>query len=48
LATPWKALKVKDRPEVHPHGVLTDDLVSVLLGRSHTWTFTAQRKCKRC
>ena len=26
-----KALKVKDRPEVHPHGVLTDEQVSVLL-----------------
>ena len=31
LPTPWAALKVKDRPEVHPHGVLTDDQVSVLL-----------------
>ena len=31
-ANPWKALKVKDRPEVHPHAVLTDDQVSVLLG----------------
>jgi len=30
-ANPWAALKVKDRPEVHPHGVLTDDQVSVLL-----------------
>ncbi|MDB4091626.1 integrase [bacterium] len=30
-ANPWEALKVKDRPEVHPHGVLTDDQVSVLL-----------------
>ena len=29
---PWEALKVKDRPEVHPHGVLTDEQVSVLLG----------------
>ena len=28
---PWEALKVKDRPEVHPHGMLTDDQVSVLL-----------------
>jgi len=28
---PWEALKVKDRPEVHPHGVLTDEQVSVLL-----------------
>ena len=28
---PWEALKVKDRPEVHPHGVLTDAQVSVLL-----------------
>ena len=24
-ANPWAALKVKDRPEVHPHGVLTED-----------------------
>ena len=24
-ANPWEALKVKDRPEVHPHGMLTDD-----------------------
>ena len=23
-ANPWGALKVKDRPEVHPHGMLTD------------------------
>ena len=30
-ANPWEALKVKDRPEVHPHRVLTDDQVSVLL-----------------
>ena len=30
-ANPWEALKVKDRPEVYPHGVLTDDQVSVLL-----------------
>ena len=30
-ANPWEALKVKDWPEVHPHGVLTDDQVSVLL-----------------
>ena len=28
---PWEALKVKDRPDVHPHGVLTDKQVSVLL-----------------
>jgi integrase len=28
---PWGALKVKDRPDVHPHGVLTDKQVSVLL-----------------
>ena len=28
---PWEALKVKDRPEVNPHGVLTDEQVSVLL-----------------
>ena len=30
-ANPWEALKVKDRPEVHSHGVLVDDQVSVLL-----------------
>ena len=30
-ANPWEALKVKDRPDVHPHGVLTDDQVSILL-----------------
>jgi integrase len=30
-ANPWEALKVKDRPDVHPHGVLTDKQVSVLL-----------------
>jgi integrase len=30
-ANPWEAIKVKDRPDVHPHGVLTDDQVSVLL-----------------
>ena len=28
---PWGALKVKDRPEVHPHGMLSDEQVSVLL-----------------
>ena len=26
-ANPWAALKVKDRPEVHPHGVLKDEQV---------------------
>ena len=31
-ANAWESLKVKDRPEVHPHGVLTDEQVSVLLG----------------
>ena len=30
-ANPWKALKVKDRPEVHPHGMLSDEQVSILL-----------------
>ncbi|WP_223296107.1 tyrosine-type recombinase/integrase [Thalassobium sp. R2A62] len=30
-ANPWEALKVKGRPEVHPHGVLTDEQVSLLL-----------------
>jgi integrase len=29
-ANPWEALKIKDRPEVHPHGVMTDEQVSVL------------------
>ena len=32
-ANPWEALKVKDRPEVHPHGVLTDDQVAILLSQ---------------
>jgi integrase len=31
-ANPWEALKVKDRPEGHLHGGLTDGQVSVLLG----------------
>ena len=31
-ANPWEALKVKDRPEVHPHGVLTDDTGQCLVG----------------
>ena len=31
-ANPWEALKVKDKPEVHPHGMLSDEQVSVLLG----------------
>ena len=30
-ANPWEALKVKEKPEVHPHGMLTDGQVSVLL-----------------
>ena len=30
-ANPWGALKVKDRPEVHPHGMLTDAQVNILL-----------------
>jgi integrase len=30
-SNPWEALKVKDRPEVHPHGMLTDAQVSLLL-----------------
>ncbi len=29
-ANPWEALKVKDRPDVHPHVVLTDHQVTVL------------------
>ena len=28
---PWAALKVKDRPEVHPHGMLSDAQVRILL-----------------
>ena len=28
---PWRALKVKDRPEVHPHGMLSDAQVRILL-----------------
>ena len=31
IANPWEALKVKDRPEVRPHGVLTDEQVGILL-----------------
>ncbi|MEM5469460.1 MAG: DUF6538 domain-containing protein [Sulfitobacter sp.] len=30
-SNPWGALKVKDRPEVQPHGMLTDAQVSILL-----------------
>ena len=30
-ANPWGALKVKDRPEVHPHGMLSDEQVRILL-----------------
>ena len=30
-ANPWEALKVKDRPEVHPHGMLSDTQVCILL-----------------
>ena len=33
-ANPWEALRVKDRPEVQPHGMLTDGQVSVLLAAS--------------
>ena len=29
---PWEALKVRERPEVNPHGVLTDEQVNILLG----------------
>ena len=28
---PWEALKVKDKPEVHPHGMLSDEQVGILL-----------------
>ena len=31
-ANPWEALKVKDRPEVHPHGVLSDAAGQRLVG----------------
>ncbi|MDC1303690.1 integrase [Ascidiaceihabitans sp.] len=30
-ANPWEALKVKDRPDVHPHGMLNDAQVHILL-----------------
>jgi integrase len=30
-ANPWEALKVKDRPDVHPHSVLSDEQVGILL-----------------
>jgi integrase len=30
-SNPWEALKVKDRPEVHPHGMLSDVQVNILL-----------------
>ncbi len=29
-SNPWEALKVKDRPEVHPHGVLSDEQVGIV------------------
>ena len=35
-SNPWEALKVKDRPDVRPHGVLTDKQVSVLLATKDT------------
>ena len=28
---PWQALKVKDRPEIHPHGMLSDEQVRILM-----------------
>jgi len=30
-ANPWEALRVKDKPEVQPHGMLSDAQVSILL-----------------
>ena len=30
-ANPWEALKVKDKPELHPHGMLSDEQVGILL-----------------
>ena len=35
-ANPWEALKVKDRPEVHPHGMLTGCAGQHLVGRLRT------------
>ena len=32
-ANPWEALKVKDRPEVHPHEMLTDKQVNPARGQ---------------
>ena len=40
-ANPWEALKVKDRPEVHPHGMLSDDQVSILLSAKDRVLHTA-------
>ncbi|WP_334065736.1 DUF6538 domain-containing protein [Nereida ignava] len=30
-ANPWDGLRVKDRPDVHPHGMLSDEQVMILL-----------------
>ena len=30
-ANPWEGLRVKDRPDVHPHGMLTEAQVMILL-----------------
>jgi integrase len=30
-ANPWEGLRVKDRPDVHPHGMLSDAQVCILL-----------------
>ena len=40
-ANPWEALKVKERPDVHPHGVLKDAQVSVLLRAKDSVLHTA-------
>jgi integrase len=51
-ANPWAALKVKDRPEVHPHGMLSDAQVSVLLAAKdrvlHSALLTGMRSGEIC
>ena len=49
-ANPCEALKVKDRPDVHSHGVLTDDQVRILLSAKdrvlhHALLWAAHRPC---
>jgi integrase len=49
---PWEDIKVKDRPEVHPHGVLKDEQVSILLGAKdrvlHPALLTGMRSGEIC